>query len=137
MSDRVVYADSSALVKLVVVDPETESLLRELADEPVLVSSTLAHVEVRRAVRIQTRGNHDADTEARRLLASCRLLEVTRPVLELAGDLTSTVVRSLDAIHLASALRVEPDVLVAYDQRLTEAAVAARLRVLAPGRRSV
>ena len=136
MSDRVVYADSSALVKLVVVEPETEHLLRELADEPLLLSSALAHVEVRRAVRIHTRGNRDADGEARRLLASCRLVEVTRPILDLAGDLASNALRSLDAIHLASALRVEPDLVVAYDDGFTEAATAARLRVLAPGRRT-
>jgi predicted nucleic acid-binding protein len=137
LSNRVVYADSSALVKLIVVEPETESLRRELSDEPVLVSSTLAHVEVRRAIRIHTRGNRDADSEARRLLAACRLVEVSRPVLDLAADLASHALRSLDAIHLASALRVEPDVVVAYDDRLAEAAVAARLSVIAPGRPGV
>ena len=137
MSARIIYADSSALVKLVVDERETRSLRRELSDEPVLVSSTLAHVEVRRAVRIHSRGSRDAENEARRLLAACRLLAVSRPVLDLAADLASKTLRSLDAIHLASALRVEPDVVVTYDERLAEAAVAARLPVLAPGTSTV
>jgi uncharacterized protein len=135
LSDRVVYADSSALVKLIIREPETESLRRELSDEPVVVTTVLAQVEVRRAVRIHTRASREADEKVRQLFATCRLLGVTRAVLELAGDLGSKLLRSLDAIHLASALRVEPEVVVTYDRRLAEAAVAARLRVLAPGLR--
>jgi predicted nucleic acid-binding protein len=134
VSNRIVYADSSALVKLLVSEPETQSLRRELADEPVVVTSALAQVEVRRALRIQTRGSREGDEEARKLFAKCRFLQITRGIVELAGDLASAVLRSLDAIHLASALRVDPDLLITYDRKLAEAAVAARLRVLAPGR---
>ena len=132
MSDRVLYLDSSALVKLVVDEPQSVALTQELTDEPTVVSSALARVEVPRAIRIQTRGDADAEARARELVDSCRLVELRDPVLDDAAALASADLRTLDAIHLASALQVAPAAMVTYDRRLAEAAMAARLPVLAP-----
>ena len=137
MSGRIVYADSSALVKLIVEEDEASALERELSDEPTLVSSALARVEVTRAVRVQTEGNAVAEGAAARLVASCRLVPAVDEILETASAVATRDLRTLDAIHLASALRVAPDAVVTYDRRLAEAAVGARLRVIAPGRAAV
>ncbi len=137
MSQRIIYADSSALVKLIVEEVGTAALERELADEPTLVSSALARVEVTRAVRVQTRGDAAAEGAAARLLGSCRLVPVVDEILESASALVTYELRTLYAIHLASALLVAPDAVVTYDRRLAESAGAARLRILTPGGRGV
>ena len=69
-----------------------------------------------------------------RLLSWCTLVDVSPAVLRGARRLASASLRTLDAIHLASALRVEADELVAYDARLLEAALEQGLRVVTPGR---
>jgi predicted nucleic acid-binding protein len=127
-----VYADSSALVKLVVDEEETEALRSHLASEPELVVSRIALVEVSRAVRIASPGAAAA-RDAERLLASCTLVEVSDSILRAAAGLASANVRTLDAIHLASALRAAADEVIVYDRRLREAAEAAGFRVCCPG----
>ncbi|MBA3475974.1 MAG: type II toxin-antitoxin system VapC family toxin [Actinobacteria bacterium] len=127
-----IYADSSALVKLAVGEPETEALQAFLrADRVELTSSTLAVVEVQRGARIA-----DPITGAQRsraVLDGIRLLELDRALLEDAVSYTSAHVRSLDAIHLASAIRIGSKQILVYDRRLAEAAAAAGLEVLQPG----
>ena len=128
-----VYADSSALVKLVVEEPESVALEGHLGSGPQLITSRIALVEVPRAVRLanpEPAVRQDAD----RLLGSCMLIDVTDRVLRSAADLAGATLRSLDAIHLASALRVAPDELVAYDARLLEAAAENGLATSSPGR---
>jgi predicted nucleic acid-binding protein len=137
LTDRIVYADSSALVKLIVEEAESCALEGELSDDPTLVSSALARVEVARAVRIQTRGDAVAEAAAARLVASCRLVPAVDEILERATALATRHLGTLDAIHLASALTVAPHSVVTYDRGLAEAAVAARLRVVVPGRGGV
>jgi predicted nucleic acid-binding protein len=61
-------------------------------------------------------------------------VDVSAALLRSAAALTSESVRTLDAVHLASALRVEADELVAYDRRLLAAAIANGLPVRSPGR---
>ncbi len=75
----------------------------------------------------------EALEEAERLLASCLLVDVSDRLLRVAARLTSLEVRTLDAIHLASALRVAPDELIAYDHRLLRAATERGLVVAHPG----
>ena len=128
---RLVYADSSALVKLVIEEPESAPLERYLEDGPLLVTSRVALVEVLRATAIANPAPEVRD-EAERLLASCMLVDVTDVLLRAAASLASAAVRTLDAIHLASALRVEADELVAYDRRLLAAAAARGLVVSSP-----
>ena len=129
----VLYVDSSALVKLVVEEPETEALQRELAGWPLRASSVVAAVEVPRAAR---RGSDRTDVRARadELVKSLTLLELNRDLVAAAAELAPTTLRTLDAIHLASALSLRTDLgaLVTYDQRLEDAATAAGATVLAP-----
>jgi predicted nucleic acid-binding protein len=66
------------------------------------------------------------------LLASCLLVDVTPELVRAASRLASREVRTLDAIHLASVQRVNPDEVLVYDARLANAAGSARFSVAAP-----
>lgn len=127
-----VYADSSALVKLVVEEAETQALERYLDEtEPVVTTSRLAVVEIARALA-RADLERDNRSEAARLLRSYFLVDVTTPILDDAASLTTTV-RSLDAIHLASARHVAPDEVLVYDHRLARAAAELGFVVVQPG----
>lgn len=119
-------------MKLVIDEPESGALERHLADRPVLSTSRVALVEVRRATA-QANPAPEVQGETERLLSSCLLIDVTDGLLRAAADLASRSGRTLDAIHLASALRINPDELLAYDRRLVEAAAERRLAVASPG----
>lgn len=119
-------------MKLVIDESESASLERQLGDEPVLATSRIAVVEVLRATTLANPAPEVAE-EARRLLASCLLVGVSDQLLSRAAGLTSATVRTLDAIHLASALTIEADELVAYDRRLVAAAADRGLAVSSPG----
>jgi predicted nucleic acid-binding protein len=130
----VIYLDSSALLKLLHEESESAALadwLTAHAGVPV-VSSELAKVEVVRACR---RVNPDVLPEATALLAGLDLIPMSGTVIDEAADVGETTLRSLDALHLASALliRGELSTFVAYDRRLADAASAAGLELLAPG----
>lgn len=128
-----VYADASALVKLVVEEPESSALRGFLeVHDPTLASSALALVEVLRAVRVAGLGG-DGVRRAREELDATDVVELDRELLEAAVSWTSAEVRTLDAIHLASALRVGAREFLVYDRRLADAAAAAGLEVLSPG----
>ena len=130
---RLVYADSSALVKLVVDEPESDVLASHLAAESTVVAtSRIALVEVPRATSIAN-PSAEAREETARLLESCLLIDVTDALLRSAAALTSVEIRTLDAIHLASAGAVEPDEVATYDRRLAEAARGLGLSVSHPG----
>ncbi|HZV72401.1 MAG TPA: type II toxin-antitoxin system VapC family toxin [Conexibacter sp.] len=129
-----IYLDSSALLKLLHEESESAALadwLTAHAGVPV-VSSELAKVEVVRACR---RVNPDVLPEATALLAGLDLIPMSGTVIDEAADVGETTLRSLDALHLASALliRGELSTFVAYDRRLADAASAAGLELLAPG----
>lgn len=128
------YIDSSALVKLIVLEKETAALEADLAARDGLVTSRLALLECRRAAR---RVPH------RRLLQTVEdvfealyLLEITPAILDAAAALEPPHLRSLDAIHVATALSVgDPDLdLLTYDTRCADAARASGLTVVTPGR---
>ncbi len=126
------YVDSSALVKLVVAEPETAAF-RAWLDESgrELVACDLARTELMRAVR---RAMPDRVLQARGVLDALTLLHVTPAVFEDAGRLDPSGLRSLDAIHLAAALDLGDDLdgLITYDDRLADAAVSQGIAVLAP-----
>jgi predicted nucleic acid-binding protein len=127
-----VYLDASALVKLVVSEAETEALRTFLTDKPRRMSSRIAEVEVTRAVgRIATPGD---EAQVRIVLSGLQFIELDAGTAEVAGSLAPATLRSLDAVHLASALAVAPelDAFVTYDARLAAAARAAGLEVAAP-----
>ncbi len=132
-AERVVYADSSALVKLVVREQWSTELARFLNGEADrLVSSALAQVEVVRGVRIADAGV-EGEEEALEMLATCVLLDVDRDTLDDARRLAGPTLGTLDAIHLASAARSGATTLVTYDRQLGRAARELGMRVEAPG----
>lgn len=131
---QVTYLDSSALVKLVVEEPETASLrawLRRRPWSPPLTSE-LARVEVSRAV---ARSVPSALLIAQLVIARTHKVVLSAHVLDAAGMLPPTNLRTLDAIHLASAMALRPhvDAFVAYDKRLLTAAEDVGLPVAHPG----
>jgi len=127
------YLDSSALVKLVAREAETSALLSLLEARPEVASSALAQVEVLRAVRRAGGRKRDLD-RAREVLSRVVLIAVDDSILEAAATLDPAALRSLDAIHLATALELRPEsqAIVSYDDRLNAAAEAIGIPVLAP-----
>lgn len=133
VDERRRYADASALVKLILREPESGDLAAHLGEPlPRLATSRLAVVEVTRAAKIAS-PETDIQQEVTRLLESCDLLEVTATILRQAAALTSNRLRTLDAVHLASILRLEPDEVLAYDLRLVRAARDLGFAVAHPG----
>ena len=124
--------DSSALLKLVVSEAETAALEADLATRDGLVSSSIAVVECHRAAR--RAANRRILQRTSEVLESIYLLDLTAVILERASTLRPATIRSLDAIHLASALSVdEADLeVITYDDRMAQAARANGLRVSQP-----
>ena len=126
------YLDTSALVKLVVAQPETAALREWLAAQPEpLVSCDLARTELLRVVREVA---PDRVVMARLVLDSLVLTEVTAEIFEAAGRLHDPEMLSRDAIHLAAALDLSDDLdgIVTYNERFAGAARAYGVTVSAP-----
>ena len=118
----VLYLDSSAFVKTVVEERESEPLLAYLAGERGrFVSSALIRTEAMRAARFQ---DPEALARVRDALRRIDLISIDERILDVAGRLDPTVLRSLDAIHVATALALgdDLDVVVTYDTRMIKAA---------------
>ena len=133
-----IYVDSSALLKRVLAEGESEALKASLRSQveqgAALVTSSLAWVEVSQALRALVAGPSSADIDHLSDLALSGILErrISSEVVALARRLQPAVLRSLDAIHLASAVLLDVDLIVAYDQRLAEAARHHGMRVSSP-----
>lgn len=129
--ERATYLDSSAIVKLAVAEPESAALRRYLSRRRPLVSSALAKAEVTRA--LLPLGEHAAQ-RGEEVLARLALIRLNDRILVAAGRLLPAELRTLDAIHLATALQLggELAALVTYDVRLGAAAAAAGCRVSNP-----
>jgi predicted nucleic acid-binding protein len=131
-SSSLLYLDSSALVKLVVAEPESSALVEFLRKWPHRVSSALARVEVLRAVK-RTGASPAVRRRAARVLARLALIRIDDPVIAMAARLAPAQLRTLDAIHLATARSLDGVAgIVSYDIRLSRAAAGARLRVWSP-----
>jgi uncharacterized protein len=134
----VVYADSSALVKLVRREDESGAL-RTYVEGADLVSSELALTEIPRAIRRAVAIDPALPLDlllghAGELLDAIALRPVDRALLAGAGALAEPALRALDAIHVASAADLNPiDAFVTYDERRAAAARLAGLRTMAPG----
>jgi predicted nucleic acid-binding protein len=125
------YLDSSAIVKLAVRENESVALRRYLRRRRPLVSSSLARTEVMRAL---LPAGDDAVSAGRKVLTRLDLIRISTGVLDDAAVLLPADLRSLDAIHLASARRLGQDlgIIVTYDERMAEAATDLGHRVVAP-----
>lgn len=130
-----VYLDTSALVKLVVREPESAALRRHLRShtEDVRFTAALSRTELIRAV--SRSGSFDVVAHARRVLSRLDTVPLTNRLLDEAATLGPPDLRTLDAIHLAAA-RTAPALraLVTYDVRLADAAEAIGVSVAIPGR---
>lgn len=134
----VLYADSSALVKLAREEPESDAL-RAYVDDAGLLSSELVLTEIPRALQraaaIDRQLSLDLLLErAEALVSSLALRPVDRDLLLWAGGLGEPALRTLDAIHVASAVDLEPiEAFVTYDERQAAAARLAGLQTVSPG----
>jgi len=130
-AERVTYIDSSAIVKLVVREPESAALRRYIRRKRPFVSSALARTEVNRAVLGL---GSEALKRAGVVLRRIELVRVNDRVLTAAGVLRPADLRSLDAIHLATAALFGDSLrrLITYDDRLAAAAVQIGWVVAAP-----
>jgi uncharacterized protein len=128
---RLTYVDSSAMVKLAVAEPESKALRRFLLRRQPLVSSALAVTEV---VRALMPSGMEAVSRGEEVLRRIQLVRLNDRVLKAAGRMEPFELRSLDAIHLASARELGSSVkqIVTYDERMTSAATAAGWSVAAP-----
>jgi predicted nucleic acid-binding protein len=125
------YFDSSAIVKLGKLEEESQALLDYLDErQPSALTSVLADVEVRRTLdRLRIQGVASNDH-----LRGFFLVDLSRDVRDLAAKVAPEL-RSLDAVHLATALSIGVDLdFVTYDDRQAAAARAEGLRVVQPGR---
>lgn len=131
MSDRYVYLDTSAFMKLITPEAETEALQRYLQSRALRVSSGLLRTE---ALRAAMRVSQEHVAKVRRQLRKVALIDVTRELLEHAGTLRPPDLRSLDAIHVAAALSIGDDLgeLVTYDARMVTAAQAQGMATASP-----
>jgi uncharacterized protein len=125
------FLDSSAIVKLAVDELESESLKRYIAGT-TFAASALARTEVIRAVH---RREPQRVGIALDIVRQAQLISVTTADLDLAARLNPASLRSLDAIHLAAAMRLggELEAFITYDERLLTAASALGMPVASPG----
>nr|WP_040562925.1 type II toxin-antitoxin system VapC family toxin [Kineosphaera limosa] len=126
------YIDSSALLKRVVEESESGGLrswlTQDRADGNRWIASDLADVEVARSCLRAGLGEDDQESA----MSGVSLRAIDERVITRARSVVGPQLRSLDAIHLATALIVGVDAMITYDDRLTEAARKSGLEVLAP-----
>lgn len=136
---KLIYLDASALVKAVREEEKGAEALHAYLQEAELVSSDLVLTEVPRALRRRAAERPDFRLEpalqrAEEMLDRLALRSVNDALLIAAGRLAEPFLRSLDAIHVATALLVYPiDAFVTYDKRQAAAARQAGLQAAAPG----
>jgi hypothetical protein len=126
------YLDSSALLKLVIEEKESRALVKFLKSERTEhVSCSLVRTEVLRATR---RHGAAALERARSLLQALQLVQLADTLLDAAGILEPMEMRSLDAIHLAAAALIAPELtaMVTYDKRMAEGAALLGFPVVSP-----
>ncbi len=130
-AERVTYLDSSAIVKLAVQEPESSALRTYLRRRRPIVSSALARTEVVRA--LLPLGDRAVD-RGLDVLSRINLVRINDRVLANAATLRPPELRSLDAIHLATAQLLDQDLrqVVTYDDRMATAAKVLGMRVTSP-----
>lgn len=125
------YLDTAAALKLMVEESESSALADRLDSEvPDLVSCLLLETELRRAAQ---RREALSQERVSQFLERVGLYEVPASLFREAGLVTGANLRSLDALHLAAAVRIGVDAVVTYDQRMAQASRALGFAVVAPG----
>ncbi len=130
-AERATYLDSSAIVKLVVSEPESTALRRYLRRKGPLVTSALARTEIARALLPL---GAVAIAQGAQVLLGLEVVRVSDRILRTAGAMLSYELRSLDAIHLATAVQLEDALswVCTYDDRMATAATGLGFAVAAP-----
>jgi predicted nucleic acid-binding protein len=125
------YLDSSAIVKLVIEEPESLALRSYLRRRRPLISSALARTEVQRALMFE---GAEGLARGRAVLERLDLIRLNDRLLDAAGTISRVNLRSLDALHLATAQSLGIDVsqLVTYDERMIDAARDVGVRTASP-----
>ncbi len=124
------YLDTSAALKLLVEEDESDALARAIdAEQSDLVACWLLETELRRAAGRTGAFTQELVTD---LLEGVALYEVPGSLLREAGLLPGANLRSLDALHLAAAVRIGVDHLITYDARMRDSARELGVSVLAP-----
>jgi uncharacterized protein len=126
----IAYADASVLVKLILIEPGSLAVHRWFTEAPRIATSRIGVVET---IRATERREHDA-THRGHVLDDVDVIDLSPAIASMAATLPPPVLRTLDAIHLATALALVPDLdaFVTYDDRLAEAARSLGLPVLRP-----
>ncbi|MDO5092907.1 MAG: type II toxin-antitoxin system VapC family toxin [Propionibacteriaceae bacterium] len=125
------YLDTSAALKLLLEEEETTAMVAAVEEgEAELAGSVLLETELRRAA-----WRHEAlqQSAVTALLEGIALFDMPASLFTQAGLLGGANLRSLDALHLASAIRCAATHIVTYDKRMVDAAQALGLPVLSPG----
>ena len=119
-------------MKLVVAESESEALRELLAGDPDQLASAIVEVEVVRAVR---HGAPELLHLAQQVVSQVTVVQVSETIRARASLLEPVTLRSLDALHLSTALELgdDLDAVVTYDSRMAEAAASVDLQVVAPG----
>ena len=128
------YLDASALVKLAVYEPETSALEHDVLERDALFTSEIGAIELHRA--LGRTGQLSTHEQADAVLDAVFLADLTPAIRSQAGRLTPWSLRTLDAIHVATAASLSlPDMdFITYDDRQAAAARALGLRVRQPGK---
>lgn len=133
-----VYVDSSALTKRVIVEEESTELLNFLdahyQQDDLLVTSSLGLVEVSRVVLARARTPIAAGDLIDEAMSGIDERPMSADVVSVARRVEPLILRSLDAIHVATAVIIDADVVVTYDDRLADACRRNSLAVATPGR---
>jgi hypothetical protein len=126
----VAYADSSALVKLIIAEAESGAVHRWFTEAPRIATSRIGVVET---IRASSRRDHDA-AQRDRVLEEVEIIDLDAEIANAAAALHPPLLRTLDAIHLATALALGPDLdaFVTYDDRMADAARSHGLPVVRP-----
>lgn len=129
--ERATYMDSSAIVKLAVQEPQSAVLRRYLRNKRPLVTSALARTEVARAVLPL---GSAAVAQGEEVFRRLDVVRINDAILRAAGSMLPVDLRSLDAIHLATAIALGADLarICTYDNRMINRAAALGLVVVAP-----
>jgi predicted nucleic acid-binding protein len=127
----IAYVDASALVKLVLDEPDAAPMRHWYVESERISTSQIGAIETHRAVARKAADTSRVET----ILRSVVIVALDPSIAHVAAALPPSSLRSLDAIHLATALAVHGDIdaFVTYDDRLAEAARALGLPVVRPG----